>query len=80
MKKKNLIVADQLGLPIWFHLEVWLNLPFSASTVRPEDDVTTGVTSEKTTLGVEDYTTTPAASKESLATPVSVAGREEVAS
>ncbi|XP_006074521.4 podoplanin [Bubalus kerabau] len=41
-----------------------------ASTVRPEDDVTTGVTNEKTTLGVEDYTTTPAASKESLATPM----------
>lgn len=48
-----------------------------ASTVRPEDDVTTGVTSEKTTLGVEDYTTTPAASKESLATPMP-AGTENV--
>ncbi|OWK08546.1 PDPN [Cervus elaphus hippelaphus] len=43
--------------------------PFSASTVRPEDDVTTGVKNEKTTLGVEDYLSTPAASKEPLATP-----------
>lgn len=41
-----------------------------ASTVRPEDDVTTGVKNEQTTLGVEDYMTTPAASKESLATPM----------
>ncbi|XP_065792976.1 podoplanin isoform X3 [Muntiacus reevesi] len=40
-----------------------------ASTVRPEDDVTTGVKNEKTTLGVEDYVSTPAASKEPLATP-----------
>ncbi|KAM9706248.1 podoplanin isoform 2-T2 [Dama dama] len=40
-----------------------------ASTVRPEDDVTTGVKNEKTTLGVEDYISTPAASKEPLATP-----------
>ncbi|XP_055275219.1 podoplanin isoform X2 [Moschus berezovskii] len=41
-----------------------------ASTVRPEDDVTTGVKNEKTTLGVEDYITTPNASTESLATPM----------
>ncbi|XP_020731258.2 podoplanin [Odocoileus virginianus] len=48
-----------------------------ASTVRPEDDVTTDVKDEKTTLGVEDYMTTPAASKEPLATPM-LTGTENV--
>nr|BET19830.1 podoplanin [Giraffa camelopardalis] len=46
-----------------------------ASTVRPEDDVTTDVKNEKTTLRVEDYMTTPFASKEPLATPVSMSTR-----
>ncbi|KAB0376663.1 hypothetical protein FD755_011107 [Muntiacus reevesi] len=46
----------------------WTEEP-DTSTVRPEDDVTTGVKNEKTTLGVEDYVSTPAASKEPLATP-----------
>ena len=78
-EKKNLIVADQSGLPM---ISPWglTRSPLSASTVRPEDDVTTGVKNEKTTLGVEDYMTIPTASKEPLATPVSVPRREEVAS
>nr|XP_031539555.1 podoplanin isoform X3 [Vicugna pacos] len=35
-----------------------------ASTVRPEDDVTQGVTDGKVIPRVEDYTTTPSASEE----------------
>ncbi|XP_024605595.1 podoplanin isoform X3 [Neophocaena asiaeorientalis asiaeorientalis] len=34
------------------------------STVRPEDDMTTGVENTKATLGVEDYMVTPGASGE----------------
>ncbi|XP_040119910.1 podoplanin [Oryx dammah] len=61
------------NVPVLFFIlgsaSFWV-LAEGASTVRPEDDVTTGVKNEKTTLGVEDYMTTPAASKESLATPM----------